>query len=310
MKAGSTQRIVVKLNIEKSVDTVIFTLKSQKYTHTVEIANADEFSGIFPIDLTQEVTERLVGVVKIEAQVNYADKSVDKSEILTKYVYDTLATQYIDGNAPSGDEKAIELVLGKIEGEVALIITPNSSDQLINEVSQLFSETKAIAEDVQTRANNGEFDGKDYILTDKDKQDIAELVEGSSGGTTNYDDLKNKPQINNIELIGVKSLDELGIQSKGNYATIEQLSGKINLYTGEEAPSSNIEDYKDFAEPSLYFRTRRKCLYTLFPAGNAVVAVEHVNADIVYTKTETDSVIDEKITEAMNGIALAEESEF
>lgn len=36
-------------------------------------------------------------------------------------------------------------------------------------------------------------------------------------GTKKYDELENKPQINNIELIGNKSLDELGIQEEGDY---------------------------------------------------------------------------------------------
>ena len=38
---------------------------------------------------------------------------------------------------------------------------------------------------------------------------------------TNYTALLNKPQINSIELSGNKTLEELGIQAKGDYATIE-----------------------------------------------------------------------------------------
>lgn len=33
----------------------------------------------------------------------------------------------------------------------------------------------------------------------------------------NYNSLKNKPSINNVELSGNKTLDELGIQEKGEY---------------------------------------------------------------------------------------------
>lgn len=36
-------------------------------------------------------------------------------------------------------------------------------------------------------------------------------------GTTDYTDLENKPKINNVELSGNKSLNDLGIQPKGNY---------------------------------------------------------------------------------------------
>ena len=37
-------------------------------------------------------------------------------------------------------------------------------------------------------------------------------------GTNDYEKLLNKPQINNTELIGNKSLDDLNIQEKGEYA--------------------------------------------------------------------------------------------
>ncbi len=37
-------------------------------------------------------------------------------------------------------------------------------------------------------------------------------------GPTDYEELENKPQINDVILIGKKSLDDLDIQIKGNYA--------------------------------------------------------------------------------------------
>lgn len=53
-----------------------------------------------------------------------------------------------------------------------------------------------------------------------DTTNIPDYVPGSgTGGTTNYNDLSNKPQINSIELVGNRSLDELNIQIKGDYET-------------------------------------------------------------------------------------------
>lgn len=44
--------------------------------------------------------------------------------------------------------------------------------------------------------------------------------EGSGGGvTTDYNNLDNKPSVNNVELVGNKSLKELGIQPAGDYAS-------------------------------------------------------------------------------------------
>lgn len=44
-----------------------------------------------------------------------------------------------------------------------------------------------------------------------------------TGGTTNYNELTNKPQINNVELAGNKTLEDLGIQPAGDYLTDETL---------------------------------------------------------------------------------------
>ena len=50
----------------------------------------------------------------------------------------------------------------------------------------------------------------------------------NTSGTSNYNELINKPQINNIELIGNKTLDELGIQPKGDYALTSELPTKTS----------------------------------------------------------------------------------
>ena len=46
-------------------------------------------------------------------------------------------------------------------------------------------------------------------------------ISSTGGGTSNYQDLTNKPSINNITLTGNKSLNDLGIQAAGNYLTSE-----------------------------------------------------------------------------------------
>lgn len=49
-------------------------------------------------------------------------------------------------------------------------------------------------------------------------------VEGGGGGTNDYQGLKNKPSIAGVTLSGNKSLEELGIQPKGNYLTPDDAS--------------------------------------------------------------------------------------
>ena len=50
----------------------------------------------------------------------------------------------------------------------------------------------------------------------------SRIEEGSGGqGTTNYNDLQNKPKINGVELSGEKTLEDLGVQPSGDYLTEE-----------------------------------------------------------------------------------------
>jgi len=63
-------------------------------------------------------------------------------------------------------------------------------------------------------------------------------ITGGSGGTSDYEDLDNKPSINNIELSGNKSLNDLGIQPSGNYALESDIPTKI----------SDLTDDSDFLE--------------------------------------------------------------
>lgn len=186
MKAGTTQVIVVHLDLLKPVDNVIFTLKTAS-SDVVEKKLTNDNDGTFILELTQEDTELLEGNVAIEAQINYQDKSVQKTNIMFKRIDNSLATTFIQGNKPDTSGN-IDIILEEIKGDVALVIGPDSSRELIDAIVNIFNEVKDIAEDVQSRADSGEFDGKDgkdgkdYVLTEEDKEEIAGMVEG--GGTT------------------------------------------------------------------------------------------------------------------------------
>ena len=56
------------------------------------------------------------------------------------------------------------------------------------------------------------------------------IPKGADGaaGTTDYNDLTNKPKIGTVELSGTKSLADLGIQPEGDYATEEEVTSAIS----------------------------------------------------------------------------------
>lgn len=55
---------------------------------------------------------------------------------------------------------------------------------------------------------------------------------GGGGGTTNYEDLSNKPKIGDVELVGTKTLVQLGIQPAGDYATETYVTEQIAAVVG------------------------------------------------------------------------------
>lgn len=62
----------------------------------------------------------------------------------------------------------------------------------------------------------------------------------ASGGTSDYTDLTNKPKINNVELNGNKSLNDLGIQPAGNYALESDIPDVSNFITKDV---NNLTNY-------------------------------------------------------------------
>ena len=110
------------------------------------------------------------------------------------------------------------------------------------QVDNKLAEVTALEEDLEDKVQSGYFKGQDgedgqdgqdakingvNTLTIEAGSNINLEQEGNtltisstgggSGGTSNYQDLTNKPSINNVTLTGNKSLNDLGIQAAGNY---------------------------------------------------------------------------------------------
>lgn len=101
---------------------------------------------------------------------------------------------------------------------------------------------------------------------------------GGGGGSTNYNDLSNKPSINNVTLQGNKSLTDLGIQPSGNYVTPSDLSsvatsGSYNDLTNKPTIPSKTSDLTN-------------------DSGFITNSVD--NLTNYYTKTSTDTLLGNK----------------
>ena len=74
------------------------------------------------------------------------------------------------------------------------------------------------------------------IIPEIDEQNINIIPENiiiNTSGTSDYNELINKPQINSVELHGNKTLDELGIQAKGDYALADDVDAQISELQGQ-----------------------------------------------------------------------------
>lgn len=66
------------------------------------------------------------------------------------------------------------------------------------------------------------------------------IVRSSGGGTGDYLELSNKPKINGVSLQGDKSLDELGIQAKGEYANKSDIPTKTSQLSNDSSYITSI----------------------------------------------------------------------
>lgn len=84
--------------------------------------------------------------------------------------------------------------------------------------------------------NDGIVDNAEKVNGHTVKTNVPENAQFTD--TTNYEQFTNKPQINNVELSGNKTLDELGIQAKGNYA----LQEVVDVIEGQVQETENTMD--------------------------------------------------------------------
>ena len=103
------------------------------------------------------------------------------------------------------------------------------------------------------------------------KKFVTENMLGSGGGgTSDYEDLTNKPQINNITLIGNKSLSNLDIASEAAFNQIKNLENNI-IFTSE-----NTQTGLDYIQvPGYRFFTFSNNI----PAGTYTFVLDEITSD-------------------------------
>ena len=95
----------------------------------------------------------------------------------------------------------------------------------------------------KSQAENG-VDNKTYMTPLRTKQAILANKSGGGSGTSNYNDLENKPKINNVTLEGNKTSSELGLTGDKHFTYIKSTPDSVWEITHnlDKYPSVTIVD--------------------------------------------------------------------
>ena len=178
MKSGATFLIGIASDIDdiKKVESVIFTIrgKEELQKNYPEDVAFDEYHN-FLIPLTQEETTELAGQyghkVLVEGQVNFVDKSVNKTETVDFFISGTLATEIIEGNTPSA-YPITEVSLRFMDGIVVADLNPDAFDEKIEQkVEELTADMQAEIDSKVEKVEGKGLSTNDFTNDYKEKVD-------------------------------------------------------------------------------------------------------------------------------------------
>lgn len=141
----------------------------------------------------------------------------------------------------------------------------------------------------------GAITGLEERLTQADENiialhsDVEELKSSNpSVGGNDYEKATNKPSINGVTLSGNKTLDELGIQSKGNYANSDSIPTKVSQL---ENDSGYLKEHQSLADVNAKIESNTSAITKVEGDVSKVSGDLTTFKTTVYTKTETDDLI-------------------
>ena len=169
----------------------------------------------------------------------------DYNSTKLNFEFDTEGIRYLFKlKMPDGTSYVDEIV----DNEIILkkgILAQNGNYEF--EVSLYGEDNRLTAQVIRSFEVNKELVNTDEVITIDDRvpvldaliNDVNEAIEKvenmqpSSGGTSDYTYLENKPSINAIVLEGNKTLEELGIQPSGNYVNPDDIPTKTSQLTND-----------------------------------------------------------------------------
>ena len=207
--------------------------------------NATEYKGDVCFIVCAK-TSNTEGIVEKEFNTTLATLPVLEGKETTQQI----VQQYPD---------VIEQILKRLEGATAITpeqiqtavedyfkkhpITFKESDPTVPEWSKQPHKPDYTASEVGAEEKGAVADHNSDTQAHLDIRRMISELPGGGGGTTDYNDLENKPQINGRELVGNKTLEELGLQIPAklpNPHTLTFTGAVMGSYDGSKEVTINI----------------------------------------------------------------------
>ena len=183
----------------------------------ITVAVKEDVESLIPVDVSELVND--AGYVTLnDLDSNHYIKESDLSSVATTGSYNDLTDKPV---IPAAQVNSDWNATGGVAQILNKPVIPTTTEQLVND-SGFITLSSLSGYATESYVNNHHDFTKQAVLesgvnikTINNESILGEgniTIEGGGSGTGDYDDLENKPSINNVELSGNKTASDLGLQ--------------------------------------------------------------------------------------------------
>lgn len=270
-----------------------------KFCTETEFTNASESTVVSPANVKDYVTEE---VTAIDTTLSKMQENFDTLESWVTNINGAVQMNTNDITNLTSDVDTLEgtvtghtTSIGELETEVSGLNTTVSSQG--NDITTAKADITQLKADMTSKleASNIIAGENVSVSVDGNNVTISSTGGGGTGGTTDYTQLTNKPQINSVELAGNKTSADLGLATASE---VEELGTQLDTLSGTVTEvESGLASKQDIisAEAPLVKNTETNTLKLSIGDGLSVVEGKlTASGSDTYSKTEIDTKLDEK----------------
>lgn len=269
-----------------------------KFCTEAEFTNASESTVVSPANVKDYVTEE---VTAIDTTLSKMQENFDTLESWVTNINGTVQMNTTNITNLTSDVDTLETTvsghttsIGELDTKVS-DLTTTVSDQG-NDITAAKADITQLKTDMTSKleASNIVAGENVSVSVDGNNVTISSTGGGGTGGTTDYTQLTNKPQINSVELTGNKTSADLGLATasevEGLGTEVDNLAGTV---TEVESGLANKQDTISVEAPLV-----KEGSSTLkLSVGDGLSVVEGkltASGSDTYSKTEIDTKLDKK----------------